>query len=281
MSKKLEWEIFKSPQVFLFEVRHGVTTLGQLCEIFQMRKQNMRYYLKQLCDEGFLTQPTSGLYKITNTGKRICDQYERFRGKQLVRIENMHVTYHVIEGASKLLGLLSWKKEGLKRRVYTSKIDNHTVRLIKKEGGYNFEVYVTKILDVNHLEAYHQARIDADLVASSAEMYGVKLSTGWVSSAPEIAIPSPIASALLSYTGASQIRTDKGIFNRSKGRGADWEPRDLQQAQKIVDMPDAITRLEEKSDRHNEKLDRLLSLLRYSSNSCYSDLAGSSHLGFI
>lgn len=279
MSKKSEWEIFKSPQIFLLEVRYGVSTLSQLCDIFQMRKQNMRYYLKKLCEEGLLHQPDNGIYKITDNGKRICDQYERFKGKQLVRIENMHVAYHVIEGANRLFEILSWKKGGLKHnKVYTSKIENHTVRLIKKEGGWNFEVYVTKILDVTYLEAYHQARVDADLVASSAEKYGVKLSMGCVSSAPEIAIPSPIASALLTATGASQIRTNKGIFNRSKGRGADWEPTDLQQAQKIVDMPDAISRLEEKYDRSEAKLDRLLSLLSHNS---YSDFAGSSHLGFI
>ena len=29
-------------------------------------------------------------------------------------------------------------------------------------------------------------------------------------------------------------------MNRSKGRNADWEPMDLQYAQKIVDMPETI-----------------------------------------
>ncbi len=101
-------------------------------------------------------------------------------------------------------------------------------------------------------EAYHQARVDADYIACKAEWYGVKLSIGWVSSEPEIAISSPVSSALLQIYGASQIRTNKGIMNRSKGRYADWEPRSLQQAQKIVDIPDAITRLDEKYDR-NEK----------------------------
>ena len=81
--------------------------------------------------------------------------------------------------------------------------------------------------------------------------------------------------------GASQIRTDKGIMNRSKGRYADWEPRSLQQAQKFVDMPDAITRLDEKSDRNEEKLDRLVGLFGLISNSSYSDFASGSTLGFI
>ncbi len=130
-------------------------------------------------------------------------------------------------------------------RIYTSRIDNHTVRLIKKEHGYNFQVYVTKVLGESPKEAYHQARVDADSVASNAEWYGARLSEGWVSSEPEIAIPSPVASALLITNGASQIRTNKGVFNRSKGRGADWEPTDLQQAQKIVDMPNNLEKITE------------------------------------
>ena len=70
-------------------------------------------------------------------------------------------------------------------------------------------------------------------------------------------------------------------MNRSKGRGADWEVHTLQQAQKIVDMPDAITRLKEKSDRNEEKLDRFMGLFSCNSNSSYSDFASGSHLGFI
>jgi hypothetical protein len=212
---------------------------------------------------------------MTDQGKRIYDQYKRLQGKQLVRIENMHVTYKVISGSSKLYDRLDWVKGGLKNtRTYTSKIENHTVRLIKKESGYNFQVYVTKVLGETPHEAYHQARVDADFVASTAQWYGAKLSSGWVSSEPEIAIQSPISSALLMTCGASQIRTNKGIMNRSKGRYADWEPRNLQQAQKIVDMPDAIARLEDKFD----KIELLLGSI---SSPHYLDLAGSSQWGFI
>ena len=132
--------------------------------------------------------------------------------KKVVRIENMHVTYKVISGISKLFDRLIWKSGGLKHnRVYTSRIDNHTVRLIKKEHGYNFQVYVTKVLGESPKEAYHQARVDADYVACHAEFHGAKLSDGWVSSESEIAIPSPVASAILTTTEASQIRTNKGM----------------------------------------------------------------------
>ena len=134
--------------------------------------------------------------------------------------------------------------------------------------GYIFQVYVTKVLGESPKDAYHHARLEADDIAGRAEWWGSKLSEGWVSSEPEIAIPSPVASALLMTNGASQIRTNKGIMNRSKGRGADWEPTDLQQAQKIFDMPDAISRME-------ERLENMEWLFSSNQNSnIYQDLAG-------
>lgn len=279
-SKKILPDNFTALMVIFSKLRHGRSHSAKEIQGYTgLKKQKLNYWLHKLYDEGILDKHGRGFYYMTDQGKRIYDQYERLQGKQLVRIENMHVTYKVESGVIKLFDRLTWVKGGLKNtQTFTSVIENHTVRLIKKEDGYNFEVYVTKVLGETPHEAYFQARVDADSVASKAQWYGAKLSAGWVSSEPEIAIPSPVASALLMTNGASQIRTDKGIMNRSKGRYADWEPRSLQQAQKIVDMPNAITRLEEKSDRHDEKLDRLLRLFSHNS---YSDLAGSSHLGFI
>ena len=278
-SKKILPAYFTAIRIIFSELRHGrVHSVKDIQGYTGFSKQLLNYWLPKMCEDGILLKLDRGLYRMTNQGKRIYDQYERLHNKQLVRIENMHVTYHVIGEIAKLFDRLTWKKTGLKNNhVYISQIENHTVRLIKIKGGYNFQVYVTKVLGESPKDAYYHARLEADEIALKAEWWGAKLSVGWVSSEPEIAIPSPIASALLMTSDASQIRTNKGIFNRSKGRGADWEPRDLQEAQKIVDMPDAISRLEEKSDRYDEKLDRLLSLLGHNS---YSDLAGSSNLGF-
>jgi len=271
-SKKILPSYFTALKIIFSELRYGRGySTQEISGYTGFTKQRVNYWLKKLCEDGILKKQTRGIYEITSHGKRIYDQYERFRGKQLVRIENMHVTYEVISGISKLFERLTWRKGGLKNtKSYTSRIDNHTVRLIKKEHGYNFQVYVTKVLGESPKEAYHQARVDADYVASSIEWYGAKLSDGWVSSEPEIAIPSPVASALLTTTEASQIRTNKGIMNRSKGRGADWEPTDLQQAQKIVDMPDAIARLEEKFDRIEEKMNPLEDLLKFHTNSIHN-----------
>jgi len=234
-----------------------------------LEKQRLNYWLTKLCEEGILRQQTRGIYEMTFNGKRIYDKYERLRGKQLVRIENMHVTYHVITGISKLFERLTRKRSKLNNvMIYTSRIDNHVVKWYKNKGEWRFQVYVTKVLGESPKEAYYQARLDADSVACRAQWYGVTLSEGWVSHEPEIAFPSPIASALLMTNEASQIRTNKGIMNRSKGRYADWEPRSLQQAQKIVDMPDAISRLE-------DRLERIEGNLKPISRNHYSDFAGS------
>ena len=281
-SKKILPSYFTVLRIIFSELRHGRSHSAKEIQGYTgFTKQRLNYWLEKLCEDGVLKKHSRGFYYMTSHGKRIYDQYERLYGKQLVRIENMHVTYKVISGVGKLFDKLDWVKGGLKNtKTYTSKIENHTVRLIKKEQGYNFQVYVTKVLAETSHEAYHQARVDADYVASKAQWYGAKLSSGWVSFEPEIAIPSPVSSALLMIYGASQIRTNKGIMNCSKGRYADWEPRSLQQAQKIVDMPDAITRLDEKSDRNEEKLDKLLLLLGYNPSLFSSDLAGNDLWGF-
>lgn len=266
-SKKILPSYFTALKIIFSELRYGRGySTQEISGYTGFTKQRLNYWLEKLCEDGILKKQTRGIYEITAQGKRIYDQYERYRGKQLVRIENMHVTYKVISGISKLFDRLTWKRGGLKNtKSYTSRIDNHTVRLIKKEHGYNFQVYVTKVLGESPKEAYHQARVEADFIASDAEWWGAKLSTGWVSSEPEIAIPSPVASALLMTTESSQIRTNKGIMNRSNGRFADWEPRNLQQAQKIVDMPDSIHRIE-------EKMNRLEDLLRFNPFSIYNPL---------
>ena len=274
-SKKILPVHFTVLGIIFPKLRHGRSHSAKEIQGYTgFTKQRLNYWLEKLCDEGLLDKHSRGFYYMTTHGKRIYDQYERLQNKQLVRIENMHVTYKVISGVGKLFDKLNWVKGGLKNtKTYTSGIENHTVRLIKKEQGYNFQVYVTKVLAETTHEAYHQARVDADSVASKAQWYGATLSSGWVSSEPEIAISSPVSSALLMIYGASQIRTNKGIMNRSKGRYADWEPRNLQQAQKFVDMPDAITRLENKFD----KIELLLSNV---SSPFYSDLTGNSTWGF-
>lgn len=278
-SKKTKTKILDHGYKLLSAIRYGGTSPKLLAIDMGISKQDLNYWLKKLILEGVLRQPSKGNYFLTESGKRICDQYERYKNKQLVRIENMKVTFLVEKGGSILEEQLKSQKQVLKNNVtiYHAILNFHSTRLIVGKD-YKFEVTITNVLGIDHNEAYHRTMLEAyGVVNYLTSWFDVELSEGYCTGKPEIAIPSPIASALLTTTGASQIRTDKAIMNRSKGRGADWEVYDLQDAQKIVDMPDAITRLEEKSDRHDKKLDRLLSMF---SHNAYSDLAGSSSLGF-
>jgi len=275
-SKKLQQIFLDDRYNILSALRYAVTTPAVLREELGIdSKQNLNHYLKKYEKEGILQKLQKGMYVMTESSKRIYDQYERYKNKQLVRVENMKVTFIVKKGGEELEKNLKSKKTELKNNViiYDSKLKKHSTRLIVSKSDYKFEVTVTNALGIDPNEAYHHAMLEAYGVANYLnQWFDVELSEGYCNGKPEIAIPSPIASALLNTTGASQIRTDKAIMNRSKGRGADWEVYDLQDAQKIVDMPDAIARLE-------EKIDRIEKNSVYSS-SFYSDLAGNSHLGF-
>jgi len=275
-SKKLQKIFLDDRYGILSVLRYGVTTPALLREELGIdSRQNLNAYLKKYVKDGILFKVQKGMYVMTESCKRIYDQYERYKNKQLVRVENMKVTFIVKKGGEELEKNLKSKKNELKNNViiYDSKLKRHSTRLIVSKSDYKFEVTVTNALGIDPNEAYHHAMLEAYDVANYLnQWFDIELSEGICSGKPEIAIPSPYASALLLTTGASQIRTNKAVMNRSKGRGADWEVYDLQEAQKIVDMPDTMARIE-------EKIDRIESNNVYSS-SFYSDLAGNSHLGF-
>ena len=275
-SKKSTKKIFDDGYMLLSAIRYGGTSPKLLAIELDIPKQNLNYKLKKLEKEGVITKHSKGNYFLTDSGKKIYDQYERYKNKQLVRVENMKVTFVVETGGEELVKQLKSKKHELKNNVtiYHTNLKNHSTRLIVSNDEYKFEVTITNSLGITPNEAFHHAMLEAyDVVNYLTSWFDVELSEGYCTGKPEIAIPSPIASSLLQTTGASQIRTNKAIMNRSKGRGADWEVYTLQQAQKIVDMPDSMARIEEKIDRLESK--------SVNSSPFYSDLAGSSQWGFI
>ena len=252
-SKKLQQIFLDDKYRILSALRYAVTTPAVLREELQIEsKQNLNHYLKQYEKEGILQKLQKGMYVMTESSKRIYDQYEHYKNKQLVRVENLKVTFVVEEGGEELVKQLISKKRILKNNVtiYHAKLKRHSTRLIVSKNQYKFEITVTNSLSITPQEAFHHAMLEAYGIANFLnQRFDVELSEGYANGKPEIAIPSPIASSLLQTTGASQIRTDKAIMNRSKGRGADWEVYDLQQAQKIVDMPEILSRIEEKIDK--------------------------------
>lgn len=274
--KKTKNNIFDQGYKLLSAIRYGGTTPKLLVIDMGISKQNLNYWLKKLEQEGVLRHPSKGNYFLTESSKNLHDEYERYKNKQLIRIENMKVTFLVEKGGSILEEQLISQKHVLKNNVtiYHAILNFRSTRLIVGKSDYKFEVTITDTLGIDHNEAYHRAMLESYGVVMYLQRHfkGVELSEGHCSSPPEIAIPSPIASALLTVTGASQIRFDNSIMNRSKGRGADWEVHTLQEAQRIVDMPNTLDRIEK----------RLESIEKNSVNSSpfYSGLAGSSHIGF-
>jgi predicted transcriptional regulator len=275
-SKKIQDVFLDDPYKILSFMRWGVTTPANLLyELGIESKQHLNHYLKKYVQEGLLQKLGKGMYVMTESGKRIYDKYEHYKNKQLVRVENLKVTFVVEKAGEELVKNLKSQKQELRNNVimYHAKLKRHSTRLIVSNDQYKFEVTVTNALGITPNEAFHYAMLEAyDVANYLTDSFDVELSEGYANGKPEIAIPSPFASALLNTTGASQIRTDKAIMNRSKGRGADWEVYNLQDAQKIVDMPDTMARLE-------EKIDRIEKNSVYPSP-FYSNLAGNSHWGF-
>ena len=275
-SKKIQNIFLDDPYKILSFMRWGVTTPANLrYELGIESKENLNHYLKKYVKEGILQKLSKGMYVMTESGKIIYDHYEHYKNKQLVRVENLKVTFVVEKGGEELVKNLKSKKQELKNNVtmYHAKLKRHSTRLIVSKNQYKFEVTVTNALGITPCESFHHAMLEAyGVVNYLIDSFDVELSEGYANGKPEIAIPSPIASALLNTTGASQIRADKAIMNRSKGRGADWEVYNLQDAQKIVDMPDTMARIEEKIDRIEKNI--------VHSSPFYSNLAGNSQLGF-
>ncbi len=249
-SKKLQKIFLHDPYGVLSVLRNGATSPAVLRKDLGIdSKQNLNHHLQKCVSEGILRKPDKGVYMMTESGKRIYDQYEHYKNKQLVRVENLKVTFVVKTGGEELAKQLRSKKTELKNGVviHNAVLIHHSTRLIISKNQYNFEVTVTNSLGITPPEAFHYAMLEAYGVANYlTSQFDVELGEGYANGKPEIAIPSPFASALLQTTGASQIRTNKGLMNRSKGRGADWEVNDLQQAQKIVDMPDTLDEIMKK-----------------------------------
>ena len=260
-SKKIT-DIFEKQQYqFLLFIRHGITTPKQIREKFgNYSKQVINYALNKLVHEGLIEKVQHGMYKMTPSGKRIFDQYERNKNKQLVRVENLKVTFIVQKGGEEVVKNLKATKQQLKNNVtiYHAKLKDHSTRLFVTDNEYKFEVTVTNSLGTNPSEAFHHAMLEAyDVANYLTYWFDVELSEGYANGKPEIACISPISSSLLLTTGASQIRTDNAIMNRSKGRGADWEVYDLQDAQKIVNMPNTLDELVKAVKEIKSQLDEL------------------------
>jgi hypothetical protein len=244
-SKKISKDDF-TPTVYgmLGLFKEGAQTPAMLLRKFDISKQDLNYWLKKCCESSILEKTERGIYELTESGKKIHDEYWHYKGKQLIRLENMRLACQIQENGEVMIRDEEWEKQyELKNgvKIYQTHIQGHFIKITSSKM-IKIEIACKQYLDTDYYGAFLGAAMGAikvlDDICSKYNMSKVNLPV--VTSKPEFAIPHDFSEALLSITGASQITTNRGKMNRSKGRNADWEPMDLQYAQKIVDMPETI-----------------------------------------
>lgn len=207
-------------------------------------KQRVNYWLQKFKKEGWVECPFHGHYEITDSGKTILDTYKQQFDKNLVRLENMRYTYPIIQGVDSLIKERRWdKKQPMKNGVviYHTKEQEFTVRVIAASNNPCMEITCKQMLGTDIYELMHEAREWVDYIAEIFQKdYSVKFGLPKASMKPEWAIPSEFAKVLLNKTNSSQIRTPKGVINKSKGRGYDIETRDIRLANKLYNLPYVI-----------------------------------------
>ena len=225
-------------------IKMGECYPSDLVKSLNMKKQTLNYYLKNLKNSGFIYNYSKGIYNITDSGKKILATYENNENKSFIQLENMRFKSEIYSGFDEIMQRVrNPKKTKLKNGVtqYDGKIGDITVRVFHTENGASVEFCCPKWAGQNMYEIMYDAKRQIEtLVESFSKIAGVRLGWPEQSMKPEWAIPNPIAELLLKSTNSSQIRTPKGVINRSAGRNADWETDDIVMATRILNMPNDI-----------------------------------------
>lgn len=219
----------------------NLVTPNEIVSELNISKQRVHYWLQKFEEEEWIDRPFYGHYEITDSGKTILDTYEQQSNKDLVRLENMRYKFAIVEGAECLKDIVKnkWKHNaGLKNvDVFYTKIHDNSVSAFLGKNPV-LTINATKKLGTNIYEIVYQARTELDALAEIIEKdYSITLGRMESAMQPEWAIPSEFAKVLLNKTNSSQIRTPKGVINKSKGRGYDVETRDIRLANKIYNLP--------------------------------------------
>jgi predicted transcriptional regulator len=224
----------------LYKTRNLVTP-NEIVNELNISKQRVHYWLTKFKKEEWVESPLHGHYEITDSGKTILDTYEQQFNKDLVRLENMRYKCSIVEGAEYLKDIVKskWKyNSGLKNvDVFYTKIQDFSISAFLGKNPV-LTINTPKKLGTNIYEMMHWARTEVDALAEIIEKdYSITLGRMEDVMQPEWAIPSEFAKVLLNKTNSSQIRTPKGVINKSKGRGYDVETRDIRLANKIYNLP--------------------------------------------
>lgn len=260
-SKKFVLKKDTLPYVMLQAIKENWKQNSDLCEIIVSSKQRVNYWLRKLEKECLIERFAGGIYEITWSGKELLRTYELENTKKLIRLENMRYKCPIHEGVEKVFGYSWLTPSDLKNiRVYRGVYEGFNVTIFAGSKNPSLEITCTKHLGTDIYEMMHKARSEIDMIAQIiATNMGLKLGMIEPSMEPEWAIPSPMAEVILEKTCSSQISTPKGLINRSKGRNADLETRDIRLAHEIFIMPERIRKITESVEEMKSMLSKMAS----------------------
>ena len=224
----------------LYETKELVTPY-KICKKFNISKQRANYWLRKFKKERLVECPWHGHYEITDSGKTFLDTYEQQFNKNLVRLENMRYKFPIIDGVKSFSKVVKdrWKKNnGMKNvETYYTKIYEYSVSVYLGKNP-SLTINCIKRVGLDIYEMMYDARTDVEIIAEFIqEDYSIRFGMMKTIMQPEWAIPSEFAKVLLNKTNSSQIRTPRGVINKSKGRGYDIETRDIRLANKLFNLP--------------------------------------------
>lgn len=237
----------------------GNNSQKNICRLLHISKQRLHYWLRRLVQEGILQKDQWASYRLAEGSKEILGELTMERKKEQIRLENMRYNVFIFDGADILIDKLQWDKvQNLNKvKIYHGKFKGYTIRLFECASSF-LEITCKQWFGYEPYELVYQARCDAENIIGDLEKkYDVKMGRLNQAMDPEFAIPTPLAEGVLTHMWASQIRTPEATFNRSKGRNADFEPKSLQLAHQVVQMPMTIEAIYEQNEILMSKLDSI------------------------
>jgi CTP-dependent riboflavin kinase len=231
------------PYTIMASIGWGTITNRMLYKHLKISKQKLQYWLEKLLSEGLIERPHQGLYQLSRAGKKLLGTYAKERNKHLIRLENMRYKYPILMGVKTLISWISnpSKQSMNNMTIHHGKLKGFTVRVFDSSHNPSIEITCKQKIGTDIYEMHYQARNEVEaMILDVKGHHGIVLGAPEPAMEPEWAIESPIAETVLAATCSSQIRTPKGTLNRSKGRNADLETRDIRLAHDILAMPETI-----------------------------------------
>jgi DNA-binding PadR family transcriptional regulator len=206
-----------------------------------IKKSTLYDWLKRLQKEDYVTKSFQGFYELTDKGTQYLEWYESEDSKNQIRLENMRYKFPILNGIDNLINGREWDKIQQMNNdviIYHTKEQESHVRLIAGKNNPCLEITCKQFLGLNIYELMYEAKEWVMFLAEGFQKdYSIVFGLPTPSMQPEWAIPSEFAKILLNKTNSSQIRTPKGVINKSKDREYDIETRDIRLANKIFDLP--------------------------------------------